>query len=105
MELFSKLGRVVAITGHYGCGKTNFALNLAFLQKSNGIDVTLVDLDIVNPYFISSDFKELLNNSGISVVASTYAGSLVEIPAIPKEISAVIRGNTFVIIDVGGDDV
>ena len=43
--------RITLITGHYGSGKTNFAVNLALRQAAEGKKVTVVDLDIVNPYF------------------------------------------------------
>ena len=39
------------VTGHYGSGKTEFALNLALKKKAEGKRVTICDLDIVNPYF------------------------------------------------------
>ena len=41
--------RVTLLAGHYGSGKTNIAVNLAMKQKSEGFDVTVADLDIVNP--------------------------------------------------------
>ncbi|MDR3149571.1 MAG: P-loop NTPase, partial [Oscillospiraceae bacterium] len=58
------LKALTLITGHYGCGKTNFALNLACTLAERGKSVTLVDLDIVNPYFRSSDYPELLEKRG-----------------------------------------
>ena len=51
--------RITLITGHYGSGKTNFAVNLALRQAAEGKKVTVVDLDIVNPYFRTADFAEL----------------------------------------------
>ena len=47
------------ICGHYGCGKTNLSLNIALDLARRGEKVSLVDLDIVNPYFRSSDYREL----------------------------------------------
>ena len=41
---------MIVITGHYGSGKTSIAANLA-LDLARQEPVTLVDLDIVNPYF------------------------------------------------------
>ncbi|MCL1829991.1 MAG: cobalamin biosynthesis protein CobQ [Oscillospiraceae bacterium] len=105
MDRFNYLKRVVAITGHYGCGKTNFALNLALHTKNTEQEVVLIDLDIVNPYFITSDFSEMLTAEGVSVINSQYANSLIETPSVSREISAVIRSDRQVIIDVGGDDV
>ena len=67
---------ITVICGHYGCGKTNLALNLALeavgdgpatqgttvtqgTAVTQGTTVTLVDLDIVNPYFRSSDYAAI----------------------------------------------
>ena len=57
--------RITLITGHYGSGKTNFAVNLALRQAAEGKKVTVVDLDIVNPYFRTADFAELFEQNGI----------------------------------------
>ena len=42
--------RFLVITGNYGSGKTEISLNLA-LKAAAAEKTTLVDLDIVNPYF------------------------------------------------------
>ena len=47
--------RVTLFCGHYGSGKTNVALNYALHLKQDGGDVTVADLDIVNPYFRTKD--------------------------------------------------
>ena len=49
---------VIAVTGHYGSGKTNFSNNLAISIAKNGTSVTIVDLDIVNPYFRPSAYAD-----------------------------------------------
>ena len=55
--------RITLITGHYGSGKTNFAVNLALRQAAEGKKVTVVDLDIVNPYFRTADLRNCLNRT------------------------------------------
>ena len=41
--------RIQIITGHYGSGKTEFAVNLALQLAETTENVALADLDIVNP--------------------------------------------------------
>lgn len=98
------LKRVIVVTGHYGSGKTNFSLNLAHEFARAGEQVTLVDLDIVNPYFRSSDYDEELIAEGIRLIAPTFAHTTIESPALPAEISAAFITEGRVIFDVGGDD-
>ena len=97
--------RITIVTGHYGSGKTNVAINLALQMQAQGLKVALVDLDIVNPYFRSADFTRLAYKHGIELVAMDYANSNVDLPSMPSDIYAVFnRRDRHVILDVGGDD-
>ncbi|OLA31614.1 MAG: hypothetical protein BHW33_01880 [Firmicutes bacterium CAG:137_57_8] len=49
------------ITGHYGSGKTEYAVNLALRLAAEGKKTVLADLDIVNPYFRSYEQTKLLS--------------------------------------------
>ena len=51
--------RVSIVTGHYGTGKTEFAVNLALQLAALDRKVMVADLDIVNPYFRSRERKAL----------------------------------------------
>lgn len=93
------------ICGHYGCGKTNFSLNLALDLAAAGEKVTVVDMDIVNPYFRSSDYDSLLESRGIRLIAPRYSRSTLDIPSLPAEIASTFEDDGgYVIVDVGGDD-
>lgn len=98
-------GLITIVCGHYGSGKTNYALNLALSRHAGGGETALVDLDIVNPYFRSSDYTRYLEEKGIRVIAPGTAGTTLDAPALTPGISAAIRGVGNVIIDAGGDDV
>lgn len=89
------------ITGHYGSGKTEFAVNLAVRLTQQGHAVTLADLDIVNPYFCSRERKEEMTAAGIRVIVSRGADS--DLPAINPEVYALFEPDTCGIIDAGGD--
>ncbi len=98
------MGHVTIITGHYGCGKTNLAVNLAVAAAKAGRKVFAVDLDIVNPYFRTADFGGVFVQYGIELVASMYANSNLDIPAISFDLERIAREDADVMIDVGGDD-
>lgn len=94
------------ICGHYGSGKTNYALNLAVNACKMGEKVTIVDLDIVNPYFRTSDYTKLLEDEGIKVISPSSAGTTVDAPALTAEMYSIFdKKDEYIIIDVGGDDV
>lgn len=97
--------RVNIVTGHYGSGKTNLALNLALMLAGEGRQTCIVDLDIVNPYFRTNDQRALLEQHGIRVIAPIYANTNLDIPALPAEINAVFDDKKYtILLDVGGDD-
>ena len=95
--------KIIVITGHYGCGKTNVSVNLALMQAKRTGSVAVVDLDIVNPYFRTADFGELFADKGIRLVTPMYANSNLDIPALSFDLAGIIDQYDCVIIDVGGD--
>lgn len=97
--------RINVIVGHYGSGKTEFAINFAINLKNKFKKVYIVDLDIVNPYFRTNDVKKKLTELGINVIASEFASSNVDVPALPSEIYRVFCDkDAACVFDVGGDD-
>lgn len=96
--------RIIIIYGHYGCGKTNLALNWAIDLAQKGEKVTIADLDVVNPYFRSGDYTELLDKYGIQVIASDFSHSNLDLPSIPASMYSIFIREGTVIVDVGGDD-
>lgn len=97
--------KIVIITGHYGCGKTNLAVNIALYLSKRGEEVAVVDLDIVNPYFRTYDCKELFDKHNIKVLAPNFASTNLDIPSLPGSIYGQIRMNDgYLVLDVGGDD-
>ena len=96
--------KINIVTGHYGSGKTNFSANLAVSLAEKGEKVTVVDLDIVNPYFRTADFTELFGERNISLIKPMYANTNLDIPAISFDLERIATDDGYLIIDVGGDD-
>ncbi|MBR4579479.1 MAG: hypothetical protein IKO22_07735 [Oscillospiraceae bacterium] len=100
-----KYKRMTLFAGHYGSGKTNIALNYALWLRRQGLAVTVADLDIVNPYFRTKDGADILARQGIGLIASPFANSNVDLPALPGEVYALVEDRSVHgVIDVGGDD-
>lgn len=96
--------RVTLFAGHYGSGKTNVAVNYAVALSRSG-PTAIADLDIVNPYFRTKDAEKVLKANGIRLIASDYAESNVDLPALPADAYSLIDDRSVkAVIDVGGDD-
>lgn len=96
--------RITIITGHYGSGKTEFAVNYSVKLSQISPKVTLGDLDIVNVYFRSRERKAQLQEMGIHVISSSIEGDSVDIPAVAAITSPVRDKSTRYIVDLGGND-
>ena len=97
--------RLTIFAGHYGSGKTNIAVNLAIDFKKSFDKVAVADLDIVNPYFRTKDSIRDFEKNGIRLISSEYAGSNVDIPALPQDMYAITDDKSYkMIVDLGGDD-
>lgn len=92
--------KINVFVGHYGSGKTEVAVNFAICNKVGAI----ADLDTVNPYFRTNDAKEILTEKNIKVISPYYAGTNVDIPALPPEVYSVFSEENGAVLDVGGDD-
>lgn len=100
-----KWKRVTLLAGHYGSGKTNIAINLALTQKRAGFDVTVADLDIVNPYYRTKDSEDELKAAGVELICSAFANSNVDVPALPQELYRIVDDrDRRMVVDIGGDD-
>ncbi len=98
--------RLTVISGAFGTGKTEIAINLALTLRGEGRGtVTLVDLDIVNLYFRSRQKAYELEELGIRVVSSVAGMENADLPALSPEIySSFHRKDGPVVFDIGGSD-
>lgn len=93
------------LSGHYGSGKTNIAVNIALELKKHRDNVAIADLDIVNPYFRTKDSQTELENAGIRFICSEYANTNLDIPALPQQMYSITDDQTLTaVMDIGGDD-
>lgn len=96
--------RIRIIAGHFGSGKTEFAVNYAVRLREYGEMVGLADLDVINPYFRSRERAELFREKGIKLVASNKGADPVDLPALSAGINVFIEDSAWqAILDVGGD--
>ena len=99
--------RKIAVTGHFGSGKTEFAVSLAFALagQHSGEALALCDLDIENPYFRSRERQDALRAAGVAVYSDPSDGrNGSELQTISAAIRAPLEDERCrVILDCGGD--
>ena len=99
------MARIKIVTGHYGTGKTEYAVNLALSLAAPGRRVTLADLDIVNPYFRSYEQTARLEAAGVQVIV-TSCGGVADIPALNPAVLSVFQDPEITgVLDIGGDPI
>ncbi|OIJ15890.1 hypothetical protein BKP35_02560 [Anaerobacillus arseniciselenatis] len=96
--------RIKILTGHFGSGKTEIAINLAIEEAKAHDKVALNDLDVINPYFRSRDVEGELKEYGVELIAPKGLLATADLPIVSPEIYRVLKNQSYrVIIDVGGD--
>ncbi|MGL4392759.1 MAG: P-loop NTPase [Fusobacteriaceae bacterium] len=97
--------RIKIISGHYGSGKTEFAVNFALKLSGEGKKVAIADLDIVNPYFRTRECEELFYKNKIEVLGYILKGDSSDLPAVSGNVSKPFYDKSIeeYIIDLGGD--
>lgn len=96
--------RIKIITGHFGSGKTEIAINLSFLEREKHEKVAIADLDVINPYFRSREVNSFYEEKGIELIAPKGKLATSDLPIVSGEIHRVLHDpNYHLIIDVGGD--
>ena len=99
--------RLTIIIGAYGSGKSEIAVNMSLAQRKALPDKKLLiaDLDIVNPFYRSSDCASALEAEGIRLVTPMYAGSNVDAPVLPPDMYVIFDDESYQgIFDIGGED-
>ncbi len=93
------------LLGSFGSGKSELALNMSINAAKHG-PCTLVDLDVINPYFRTSERGDVLTPAGVELIMPPYALEKIEIMSLSARVySAFTPGEGSVFFDIGGDHV
>jgi len=65
---------IEAYIGEYASGKTEISINRALELRSQGRDVKLVDLDLVEPFFTIRPIVDQLEEKGLEVISMDTRG-------------------------------
>lgn len=99
--------RLKIIIGAYGSGKSEVSVNLALNMRKTNPDhkVLLADLDIVNPFYRSSDAAKVLEDNDIRLISPMYANSNVDAPVLSGEVYVIFDNDEYMgVFDIGGED-
>jgi len=104
---FIPTDRLIMVAGNYGSGKTEVAVNLAIALVEKGLQLSIADLDIVNPYFRCREARGLMEAHDIRVVVPPASLTWADLPIVMPEIKGMLHpgDNQVSIFDVGGDEV
>lgn len=99
--------RVTIFVGNFGSGKTEVAVNFALaLSDAGAKNVSIVDLDIVNPYFRCREAAKKLEAAGVETIHPKGDYFWADLPIILPSVKGVLENKEKrVVLDVGGDDV
>lgn len=97
--------RIIIIVGGFGSGKTEISVNLAkYMVTAEKTPTTIVDLDLVNPYFRTREAEAEMAALGIRVVVPRGGSFYADLPILLPEVKGTIESGTGrLILDVGGD--
>lgn len=107
VSTFKPSTRLVIIVGNYGSGKTEVSVNLALHLRRLDAQVSIADLDIVNPYFRCREAQVLMREAGVRVVIPPGAQQHADLPIVVPEIRGMLEPEegSYSLFDVGGDPV
>jgi hypothetical protein len=93
---------ITFLTGYYGSGKSELAVNLAILK---GVDY-VIDLDVINPYFRTREKEDLLKTHNIDTISSDLDYKVhIDLPYISKKVFKPFQQpDLTAIYDLGGND-
>jgi hypothetical protein len=98
--------RLIIITGNFGSGKTEVAVNLSIELAKHYPEINIADLDVVNPYFRCREAKKQMEEHNVTVVIPEVQYFYADLPIVTPRIRSVLNDlESKTILDVGGDPV
>ncbi|MGG3467229.1 hypothetical protein ABES02_06875 [Neobacillus pocheonensis] len=92
------------MSGHFGSGKTEIAINLALVERQKYEKTAINDLDIINPYYRSRDVASIFEQHDVELIAPKNRLATADLPIVSGEIYRVLHDNRYrLIVDSGGD--
>jgi hypothetical protein len=104
---YKPTSRVIIVTGNYGSGKTEVAVNLALHLRRSGKTISIADLDVVSPYFRCREARDIMTAQGVRIVMPSGGLQFADLPVLLPEIRGMLNpeDDCISILDLGGDDV
>ncbi|KAF2958947.1 cobalamin biosynthesis protein CobQ [Thermotoga sp. Ku-13t] len=91
--------------GLYGSGKTEIAMNFAIKNKLDGKLVAIADVDVTASYFRVREYKDMLEEKDIRVIAPPDYVMRADLPLIDAAVAGYLQNPDYlVVLDVGGDE-
>ena len=93
------------LIGGTGAGKTELALNLSLYKARRYQNATLIDFDIVNPFFRVRKLRDEVEKHNVSVICPMSRVVSGDIPALPAAAWGAVEDLTLPIVcDIGGGE-
>lgn len=96
--------KIFILSGHFGSGKTEIAINLAILLRKKYGKVAINDLDIINPYFRSRDVSDIFKQHDIELISPKGRFATADLPIVSAEMYRLLHDQHYrLVVDAGGD--
>ena len=93
------------LIGGTGAGKTELALNLALYKARRYKNSTLIDFDIVNPFFRVRKLRDEVEKHNVRVICPAHRVVSGDIPALPAAAWGAVENTDLPIVcDIGGGE-
>lgn len=103
----SNKSKITILTGFYGSGKSEVAIQLALQSVDEGYKTYIADLDVVNVYFRSRECEEFLKGKQIEILGNVLGSDVnLDVPHLSANIfKPFYEENSHLIIDLAGTEV